>query len=96
MSDAPSILPAHIEETIRAIARLHDRHRKGATPLQRGVETLTDFIGRTTFVGGLTVALLFWVGGNILAPWLTSEALMHPLSIGFRGRPASWRSTSPS
>jgi uncharacterized membrane protein len=78
MSDASTILPAHIEETIQAIARLQDRHRKSATPLQNTIDRLTAFIGRTTFVGGLTVVLLLWVGGNILASHLNLKALDAP------------------
>jgi uncharacterized membrane protein len=78
MSDATPILPAHIEETIQAIARLQAEHRRSATPLQRTVERLTAFIGRTTFVGGLTVVLLMWVGGNILAHQLHFPVLDAP------------------
>ena len=70
MSDSTPILPTHIEETIQAIARLQAEHRRNATPFQRSVERLTAFIGRTTFVGGLTVALLLWIGGNVLADQL--------------------------
>ena len=78
MSDATPILPAHIEETIQAIARLQAEHRRNATPLQRTVERLTAFIGRTTFVGGLTVVLLLWVGGNIFAHQLQLPMLDAP------------------
>jgi uncharacterized membrane protein len=78
MSDPTPILPAHIEETIQAIARLQAEHRRSATPLQHAVERLTAFIGRTTFVGGLTVVLLLWVGGNILAHRLGLPVLDAP------------------
>jgi uncharacterized membrane protein len=67
MSDFPPILPTHIEETIQAIARLQAEHRRNATPLQHAVERVTAFIGQTTFVGGLTVALLLWTGANLFA-----------------------------
>ena len=70
MSDASPILPAHIEETIQAIARLQAEHRRNATPLQHSVERITAVIGRTTFVGGLTIVLALWVGGNLLAAQL--------------------------
>ena len=33
MSDPTPILPAHIEETVQAIARLQAEHRRNATPL---------------------------------------------------------------
>jgi len=78
MSDPTPILPTHIEETIQAIARLQAEHRRNATPLQHAVERLTAFVGRTTFVGGLTVVLLLWVGGNILAGQLHFSVLDAP------------------
>ena len=34
-------LPAHIEETIQSIARLHAEHHNNATPLQRAVDRIT-------------------------------------------------------
>ncbi|MGI4796358.1 MAG: DUF1003 domain-containing protein [Janthinobacterium lividum] len=72
---ATPILPAHIEETISAIAKLHADHRMQTGTLQRLVETLTAWIGRPNFIAGMTAAIIFWVGGNILAsitgakPW---------------------------
>lgn len=58
------ILPAHIEDTIAAIAKLHADHRLEAGRLQRLVERLTAWIGRPNFVGGLTLIILLWAGGN--------------------------------
>lgn len=78
MSDPAPILPAHIEDTIQAIARLQAEHRRNATPLQRAVERLTAFIGRTTFVGGLTVVMVLWIGGNIVAGQLRLPILDAP------------------
>ena len=78
MSEPTPILPAHIEETIQAIARLQAEHRRNATPFQHAVERLTAFIGRTTFVGGLTIALSLWIGGNLLAQQLHAPALDAP------------------
>jgi uncharacterized membrane protein len=74
MNDPTPILPAHIEETIQAIARLQAEHRRNATPLQHNVERVTALIGRTTFVGGLTVVMVLWVGGNLLAGQLHLRA----------------------
>ena len=78
MSDHPPILPAHIEETIQAIARLQADHRKNATPFQRGVERLTAFVGRTTFVGGLSIVLALWLGYNLAAPHVRLPVLDGP------------------
>jgi hypothetical protein len=38
------LLPAHIEETIRSIARLHAEHHQNATPLQRAVDRITAWV----------------------------------------------------
>ena len=78
MSQTPEILPAHIEETIQAIARLQAEHHRSATPLQHAVERLTALIGRTPFVGGLTVVLVVWIGGNLLAAQLHLPVLDAP------------------
>jgi uncharacterized membrane protein len=69
LSASTSILPPHIEETIRAIAKLHADHREQAGTLQRVVERLTASIGRPRFIGALTVVVVLWTGGNALAVW---------------------------
>ncbi len=69
MDDTP-ILPAHIEDTLQAIAKLHAEHRLSAGRLQRLVERLTDWIGRPLFIAALSVTVSVWVGGN-----LASESL---------------------
>ena len=63
--DTP-ILPAHIEETVKAIAELHADHHRRATPVQRAVDRLTRFVGRPRFVGWLTAVLALWIGGNLV------------------------------
>ena len=68
MTETP-ILPAHIETTIQAIARLHSEHHKKAAPLQRIVDRSTSAIGRPGFIAGLTLAVLAWCGGNSAALW---------------------------
>ena len=55
MTEETPILPAHIEDTIQAIARLHAEHRQEAGTLQRLVERLTAWIGRPQFIAGMTV-----------------------------------------
>ena len=68
------ILPAHIEQTIGAIARLHDRHRKGVTPLQHAVETATGLVGRARFAGVLFLAMSLWIAANLALPALGHRA----------------------
>jgi uncharacterized membrane protein len=62
-ADTP-ILPAHIEDTIQAIAKLHSDHRLEAGALQRLVERSTGWIGRPRFLAGMTVAIGIWVVAN--------------------------------
>jgi uncharacterized membrane protein len=64
---ASPILPAHLEETIRSIDRLHAEHHQDATPLQRAVDRITSLLGRPGFLGVVTVIVVCWVGCNLLA-----------------------------
>lgn len=66
MTDTP-ILPPHIENTIAAITEIHREHHRRATPSQKAVAQLTALASRPRFVGGLTVLLILWIGGNGLA-----------------------------
>ena len=67
---APSrILPAHIEETIQAIAELHAQHHRRATPMQRVVGQSVHTVGRPRFVGWLTVFIVGWIGINLALSW---------------------------
>ncbi len=61
------ILPAHIEDTIQAIARLHADHRQESGAIQRAVEQSTAWIGRPRFLAGLSVLIAMWVIGNATA-----------------------------
>lgn len=65
-SDASaSSLPAHVEETMQAINRLHSAHQADASRLQRIVERVTKRAGRPAFVAMLTGLVLSWVVLNI-------------------------------
>ena len=63
----PPILPIHIEETIRSIARLQAEHHGAATPQQRAVGRLTALLGRPLVIGVLAFLILAWIGLNLLA-----------------------------
>ena len=78
MAAETPILPAHIEDTIRAIAKLHADHRAEAGPIQRIVDRLTAWIGRPGFIALLTLVILLWTGGNLLAGWAGAQALDVP------------------
>src|ERR1700724_1712179 len=72
------LLPAHIEETIRSIARLHARHHQNATPIQRVVDRATDLLGRPRFIGVLTVIAAGWISLNLLAAALGYRPIDPP------------------
>ncbi len=66
-SESNTILPAHIEETIRAIARLQSQHEREATPIERMIERLTAAIGRPRFLAILFLAVAAWALANLAA-----------------------------
>lgn len=72
------ILPAHIEDTVRAIAELHQQHYRDASAVQRAVERLTAQVGRPEFVGLVTLFIGLWVGANTLLPLLAHLGPFDP------------------
>ena len=80
------LLPAHIDETIRSIARLHAEHHQNATPLQRAVDRITGLLGRPRFIGVLTVIAAGWISLNLLSrAWLSPYRSASLLRAGRRG-----------
>lgn len=77
VADTP-ILPAHIDETVQAIARLHAEHHQQSTRLQRVVDRMTALVGRPGFVGLLTVGVLVWMLANLAAAWYGLEPVDPP------------------
>jgi uncharacterized membrane protein len=65
-SDPDQILPPHVEQTVQAIARLHDAHEQRATRLQRTVDRLTALVARPAFVGVVVLTVAGWIAGNLL------------------------------
>jgi uncharacterized membrane protein len=78
MNVPPPLLPAHIEETIRSIARLHAEHHQNATPLQRAIDHMTALLGRPRFIGILTVIAAGWISLNLLAAALGYRPIDPP------------------
>lgn len=79
------ILPAHIEQTVQAIMRLHSEHRAQATQLQSFVERLTAGAGRPAFVAMLTVLVLSWIALNIGMSALGRPPLDEPPFFWLQG-----------
>ena len=61
------ILPAHIEETVAAIARLHADHEREATTVQRIVARVTTMLGKPQTLWILTLLIAAWIVLNIAA-----------------------------
>ena len=78
-------LPAHIEETIRSIARLHAEHHQNATPLQRAVDRITALLARPRFIGLLIVVAASWISLNLLAAALGYRPIDPPPFSGLEG-----------
>jgi uncharacterized membrane protein len=74
MADTP-ILPAHIEDTVRAIAKLHADHRLEAGPLQRAVDRATGWFSQPRFIATTSMVVALWILTNSAlaafgaAPW---------------------------
>ena len=69
-----SLLPPHIEETVRAIQKLHDDHHESATLLERVAAFVMGAIARPVFVGLLTLLIAGWIAGNLV---LRSQGLPY-------------------
>ena len=74
----PPILPIHIEETVRSIAKLQAEHHERTTPQQRAVQRLTDVLGRPAFLGIIALAVIGWIAGNLLASALGGHPIDPP------------------
>ena len=73
-----AILPAHIDDTVRAIARLHAEHHGEATTSQRIVETVTARAGQPRSLILLTVLMVGWTTLNLLLPAFGHRAWDEP------------------
>jgi len=77
-SDSESILPPHIEQTVQAIARLHQAHEERATTLERLVDRLTALVARPAFIGATLAAVAIWIGANLLLRRLAGWSFDSP------------------
>lgn len=67
MAEEPTPIPAHIEETVQAIARLQAEHERRATTGERLMERMTALIGRPRFLVWLVAAAVGWALANAAA-----------------------------
>lgn len=59
-------LPPHVEETVRAIERLHAEHHGEATPMERVADRATGLLGRPATLGFITLLVIIWIAGNLV------------------------------
>jgi uncharacterized membrane protein len=64
--DRHTILPAHIEETIQAIANLHANHHAESGSLQRSLDKATDWLGQPRSIALMVLLVGLWIGGNCI------------------------------
>lgn len=63
-------LTRDVEETVDAIAQLHQDHHQAASPLQRAIDGVTDLLGRPAAMVVLVVSVAAWIAGNhLVAGW---------------------------
>ena len=65
--------PAHVEESVRTLADLHDEHYERLPPLGRALDTVTANAGRPGFVVALAALTAGWIAFN-----LAMKATGHP------------------
>ena len=75
---ATRILPAHIDDTIGAIARFSAEHHERALPLQRLLMRLTFGASHQLFVCVVLVAVAAWIAANLALPLLGLRAFDEP------------------
>ena len=77
-TDTQAELPGHIEQTVQAIARLHDAHEQRATPIERLVDRLTALVARPAFIAATVLSVVVWMVGNIALRRLTGWSFDKP------------------
>ncbi|MHB1206235.1 MAG: DUF1003 domain-containing protein [Rhodospirillaceae bacterium] len=78
MDSKPEALPAHMEESVQAIAKLYAAHEDAATGAQRFINRLTDLLGRPLTVAALTIAVAGWIWVNAAAIHRGTEPMDPP------------------
>ena len=78
-------VPAHVEDTVQAVARFHSAHEEEAGALQRAIERLTRRAGRPAFAALLTVLVVGWIALNLGLLAAGREPLDEPPFIWMQG-----------
>ena len=70
--------PPHVTATAEAATRIDLTHRENATGAERHIEQLTGCVGQPRFLAGVSVAIMGWIGLNLLAPVVGIPPIDHP------------------
>lgn len=79
------MVPAHVEDTVQAVARFHSAHEAEAGRLQQAIERLTRRAGRPGFAALLTALVGGWIIVNLILIALGREPIDEPPFIWLQG-----------
>ena len=78
-------VPAHVEDTVQAVARFHSAHQAEASWLQRAIERITRRAGRPVFAALLTLLVVGWITFNLALLALEHQPVDEPPFIWLQG-----------
>ncbi|HEU4956817.1 MAG TPA: DUF1003 domain-containing protein [Sphingomicrobium sp.] len=78
-------VPAHVEDTVQAVARFHSAHEAEASALQRAIEKLTRRAGSPAFAAFLTFLVVSWIALNLGLMALDQEPIDEPPFFWLQG-----------
>jgi hypothetical protein len=90
---ASGAVPAHVQDTIQAVARFHAAHEADASPLQRLIEKVTRRAGRPAFIALLTGLVGAWIALNLGLSALARTPFDEPRFFGCKVLSPSQRCT---
>ena len=76
---------AHVDGTVRALARLRNEHERRATPLQRLMSGVTARAASPTCVIILTISVIVWIAGNGVLFYLGRKPIDEPPFFWMQG-----------
>jgi uncharacterized membrane protein len=78
-------VPAHVDDTVQAIARFHAAHEAEATRVQRVIEGITRCAGRPIFAASCTLFIGGWIALNLLLGAFGLAPLDEPPFVWLQG-----------
>lgn len=83
--DVSQTIPAHVEDTVQAVARFQASHEADAEPLQRVIEQVTRRAGRPAFIALLTVLVVSWIALNVALTEVGRTPVDEPPFVWLQG-----------